>query len=87
LGGRVRQISEFEASLGYRVSSSTARTTQRNPVSKKKKKNIYIYIYTHTHTHTQTNKTFFLMMFSGDRYRNKKGKKIEGVLAFGSSMV
>jgi hypothetical protein len=35
LGGRGRWISEFEASLVYRVSSRTARTTQRNPVSKK----------------------------------------------------
>jgi hypothetical protein len=33
LGGRGRQISEFEASLVYKVSSRTARTTQRNPVS------------------------------------------------------
>jgi hypothetical protein len=38
LGGRGRWISEFEASLIYRVSSRTARATQRNPVSKKKKK-------------------------------------------------
>jgi hypothetical protein len=38
LGGRGRWISEFEASLVYRVSSRTARVTQRNPVSKKKKK-------------------------------------------------
>jgi hypothetical protein len=37
LGGRGRQISEFEASLGYRVSSRTARATQRNPVSKTQK--------------------------------------------------
>jgi hypothetical protein len=29
---------EFEASLVYKVSSRTARDTQRNPVSKKKKK-------------------------------------------------
>ena len=35
LGGRDRQISEFEASLVYRVSSCTARDIQRNPVSKK----------------------------------------------------
>jgi hypothetical protein len=34
LGGRGRQISEFETSLVYRVSSRTARTTQRNPASK-----------------------------------------------------
>jgi hypothetical protein len=35
LGGRGRWISEFEASLLYRVSSRTARATQRNPVLKK----------------------------------------------------
>jgi hypothetical protein len=34
---RGRQISEFEASLVYRVSSRTARATQRNPVPKKPK--------------------------------------------------
>jgi hypothetical protein len=37
LGGRVRRISEFEASLVYKVSSRTARDIQRNPVSKKQK--------------------------------------------------
>jgi hypothetical protein len=37
LGGRGRQISEFEASLVYRVSSRIARATQRNPVLKNKK--------------------------------------------------
>jgi hypothetical protein len=36
LGGRDRQISEFKASLVYRVSSRTARAIQRNPVSKNK---------------------------------------------------
>jgi hypothetical protein len=35
-GGRGRQISEFEASLVYKVSSRTARDIQRNPVSEKK---------------------------------------------------
>jgi hypothetical protein len=35
LGGRGRWISELEASLVYRVSSRTARATQRNPVSLK----------------------------------------------------
>ena len=35
LGGRDRRISEFEASLVYKVSSRTDRATQRNPVSKK----------------------------------------------------
>jgi hypothetical protein len=49
LGGRGRQISEFEASLIYRVSSRTARTSQRKPISKnknktKQKKKTLIYI-------------------------------------------
>jgi hypothetical protein len=50
LGGSGRRISEFEASLVYRVSSRTARATQRNPVSKKQKKkkensySVFIYI-------------------------------------------
>jgi hypothetical protein len=35
LGGRGRRISEFEASLVYRVSSRTAKATQRNPVLEK----------------------------------------------------
>jgi hypothetical protein len=39
LGGRGRQISEFEASLVYRVSSRTARAIQRNSISKNKKQN------------------------------------------------
>jgi hypothetical protein len=37
-GGRGRRISEFEASLLYRVSSRTARVIQRNPVSENQKK-------------------------------------------------
>jgi hypothetical protein len=37
-GGRGSRISEFEASLVYKVSSRTARATQRKPVSKTKKK-------------------------------------------------
>ena len=36
-GAGDRQISEFEASLVYKVSSRTARATQRNPVSKNQK--------------------------------------------------
>jgi hypothetical protein len=39
--GRQRQV-EFKASLVYRVSSRTARVTQRNPVSKKTKKEVLI---------------------------------------------
>jgi hypothetical protein len=38
LGGRARRISEFEASLVYKVNSGTARTIQRNSVSKNQKK-------------------------------------------------
>jgi hypothetical protein len=38
LGGRGRRISEFEASLVYKVSSRTARAIQKNPVSKNQKK-------------------------------------------------
>jgi hypothetical protein len=38
-GGRGRWISEFKASLVYRVSSRTARYIQRNPVSKNKRQN------------------------------------------------
>jgi hypothetical protein len=37
LGGRGRRISEFKASLVYKVCARTARATQRNPVSKKQK--------------------------------------------------
>ena len=37
LGGRGRRISEFEASLVYRVSSRTARTILRNPVLENQK--------------------------------------------------
>jgi hypothetical protein len=39
LGGRGKWISEFEASLVYKVSSRTARAVQRNPVSKNKNNN------------------------------------------------
>jgi hypothetical protein len=38
LGGRGRQISEFEPSLVYKVSSRTARAIQRNPVLKQPKR-------------------------------------------------
>jgi hypothetical protein len=38
VGGRHRCISEFGASLVYKVSFRTARATQRNPVSKNQKK-------------------------------------------------
>jgi hypothetical protein len=67
LGGRGRWISEFEASLVYKVSSRTAKATQRNPVSKKNKeiknknkikdKKIHVHShYTHIHTHSMFTK-------------------------------
>jgi hypothetical protein len=39
MGGRGRQISEFKASLVYKVSSRTARAIQRSPVSKNQNNN------------------------------------------------
>jgi hypothetical protein len=53
LGGRGRQISEFEASLVYKVSSRTARAIQRKPVSNKqtnKQKEIRLETQTHLPT-------------------------------------
>jgi hypothetical protein len=38
LGGRGREISEVKASLVYRMSSRTARATQRNPVSRRRRR-------------------------------------------------
>ena len=38
MGGRGRQISEFEASLVYKVSSRTARAIQKNPVSRERER-------------------------------------------------
>jgi hypothetical protein len=38
LGGRGRHISEFKASLVFRVSSRMTRAIQKNPVSKKQNK-------------------------------------------------
>jgi hypothetical protein len=40
LEGRDRQIFEFEANLIYKVSSRTARATQRNPISKTKQNKV-----------------------------------------------
>jgi RNase P/RNase MRP subunit p29 len=58
LGGRGRQISEFEASLVYRVNSRTARATKRNSVSNKTKQNKTK--TTTTTTTTTKQQTFFL---------------------------
>jgi hypothetical protein len=53
LGGRGRWISGFEAFLVYKVSSRTARATQRNPVLKNQNKTKQ---KTKTKTKTKTNK-------------------------------
>jgi hypothetical protein len=71
LGGRGRWISEFEASLVYRVSSRTrtARAIQKNPVLKKLKQNKQTNKQTkttHTHTHTNPkNKYLYFMIYMG----------------------
>jgi hypothetical protein len=56
LGGRGRWISEFEASWVYRVSSRTARATQRNPVSENQNQNQTNKTKTKTTTTTQKQK-------------------------------
>jgi hypothetical protein len=49
LGGRGRQISEFEASLVYRVSSRTAKGYIEETLSQKTNKKIYLfYVYEYT---------------------------------------
>jgi hypothetical protein len=64
LGGRDRWISEFEASLVYRMSSRTARTKQRNPVSKKTK---------NKQTNKQKTKT------KKNKTQNHKNKKLKPI--------
>jgi hypothetical protein len=51
MGGRGRQISDFEASLIYRVSSRIDRATHRNPDSKEQKQK-------QKQTNKQTKKVF-----------------------------
>jgi hypothetical protein len=62
LGGRGRRISEFKASLVYKVSSRTARATQRNPVSKK--------------TNKQTNKKQQQQQQQQQQQNKKKNKRV-----------
>ena len=49
MGGRGRQISEFQTRQIYRVNFSTARGPQKNPVSKNEnkptKEDAYLYLY------------------------------------------
>jgi hypothetical protein len=55
VGGRGRQISEFEDSLVYRVSFRTVRVTQRNPVLKNNNNN----------NNNNNNKMVLLLIFGG----------------------
>jgi hypothetical protein len=47
LEGRGSRISEFEASLVYKVSSRAAKTIQKNPVSKNQKKKKKKFLLSH----------------------------------------
>jgi hypothetical protein len=69
LGGRGRWISEFEASLVYRVRSRTARAIQRNTISKKQNKQTKINNKTTTTTTTtkQEQISQFSLLFSFQR--------------------
>jgi hypothetical protein len=67
LGGRGRWISEFKASLVYKVSSRTARAIQRNPVSKTNKQN-----KTKTNKQKINNKDSFGQVLFGDFSSQKR---------------
>jgi hypothetical protein len=61
--GETGESLEYKASLVYIVSSRRARTTQRNPVSKKKKY-IYIYIYVCMYVYICIYMVIYLMYMS-----------------------
>jgi hypothetical protein len=71
LGGRGRQISEFEASLVYKVSARTARITQRNHVSKNKQTNKQTNRQTTTTTERKNMKTWKIINIKVDENRTK----------------
>jgi hypothetical protein len=65
LGRQRQEISEFEASWVYRVTSRTARTSQRNPVLKNQTKPNQTKPNKTKQTNKQTKKkTFFNLMSS-----------------------
>jgi hypothetical protein len=64
VGGRDRRISEFEVSLVYKVSSRTAKSIPRNPVSKTKKTK-----------KTKQNKTKTKTKTKNKKQKTKKRKK------------
>ena len=64
MGGRGRRISEFEASLVYRMNSEIARAIERNPVSKNKTKQNKTKTKTKTkikHSNNNNKKEFVLL--------------------------
>jgi hypothetical protein len=63
LGGRGRRISEFKASLVYKVSSRTGRAIQRNPVLKNKTKQNKT-----KQNKTKQNKTIFVIIWTRKKY-------------------
>jgi hypothetical protein len=66
LGGRGRRISEFRDSLVYKVSSRTARATQRNPASKTKQNK------------TKTNNNIFYFLGLNSRTWKTGGGELSG---------
>jgi hypothetical protein len=58
--GRQWHLCEFNASLIYRTSSRTARTTQRNPVSNKTKQTTQLFIFTEKKAHMQWHRAVIL---------------------------
>jgi hypothetical protein len=67
LEGRDKRISEFEASLVYKVSSRTAKTTEKPCLEKTKKK---------TKTNKQTNKKRTYLQPRGGTQSNSNGLSI-----------
>jgi hypothetical protein len=68
LGGRGRRISEFEASLVYKVSSRTARLYRETLSQKKKKKK------NHFLPQFMSPAPWFLMYYQGKKTEKKKQK-------------
>ena len=82
LGSRDRLIPEFKVNLVYRLSSKTAKTTQRNPALKNKTKDKSL--HTHTPDHTShfkyydgvfTSHATFIHMWGFVRKRKEKCSK------------
>jgi hypothetical protein len=71
-GGRGRRISEFEASLVYKVSSRTARAIQRNPVSKNQKKKYWQYF-----------QPWDMTVMNNEIQNNVKCARVESLLGMG----